>query len=267
MQLPAAVTFSLQLDHHAHLDDPDVDLGELTAALLDLTANGWPGAVVPGYGPERHPRIRQLLQHVPTLTRAVGLHPEVLAALPDEPARQLAWQQTVAELEQPKVVALGELGLDRRFKEAFPLDLQLAWLQRGLDLARERNLPVVLHVVGWHGHALQKLKPFAPLRGVVHRWSGPVELVRGYQDAGLHLSLALEPRENVERRRETARAIATDRLLIETDWPFLGLTYPQALQAMAQLLETVAQWRGEASEILAARLARNVDAVYRSAPP
>jgi TatD DNase family protein len=253
-------------DHHAHLDDPGVDAGELVAQLQALADQGWPGALVPGYGPERYHAVRALIQAVPQLTRAVGMHPEVLAGLADEPARERAWELSLAELEQPRVIAIGEIGLDQRYKRVFPLALQLGWFRRGLELARSRELPVVLHLVGWHGHALDLLKQVPPIRGVVHRWSGSVELAGPYQDAGLHLSMGLEPRETVEKRQATARAVHPDRLLIETDWPFLELTYPQALGAMAQLLDSLAEWRQEPRADLAARLVRNARAVYGTPP-
>jgi TatD DNase family protein len=253
-------------DHHAHLDDPGVHATHLVTQLHALAAQGWLGALVPGYDPERYPAVRALIHAVPQLTRAVGMHPEVLAGLADEPARERAWALSLAELEQPRVIAIGEIGLDQRYKRMFPLDVQLAWFQRGLELARSRDLPVVLHLVGWHGHALDLLKQVRPIRGVVHRWSGSLDLVRPFQDAGLHLSMGLEPRETVEKRQAIARAVHPDRLLIETDWPFLDLTYAQALDAMSQLLDSMAQWRQEPRAELATRLVRNARAVYGTPP-
>ena len=79
--------------------------------------------------------------------------------------------------EAPGVVAVGEIGLDRRYRDVLPLEVQLAWFRRGLELARTRGLPVVLHLVGWHGHALELLRALPPPGGVVHRWSGALELV------------------------------------------------------------------------------------------
>ena len=127
-----------------------------------------------------------LAQHLrllatPRLWRAVGLHPEALAAgLGEE-----AWELMTAELDAPGVVALGEIGLDRRYRDVLPLDVQLAWFRRGLELARARGLPVVLHLVGWHGHALELLRALPPPGGVVHRWSGAVEMVPAFEALGL----------------------------------------------------------------------------------
>ncbi len=252
-------------DSHAHLDDPGGDADALIRQLQALVAQGWTGALIPGYDPDRYLLARRLIQAVPPLVRAVGLHPEALAAMPDEAARERAWRLFLAELDQPGVVAVGEIGLDKRHKKTFSLPLQIGWFRRSLQVARERSLPIVLHLIGWHGHGLEVLQAHRPHRGVVHRWSGPLEMVKPYQDLGLHLALGLEPRESPVKRQAAAAAIAADRLLIETDWPFLGMTYPRALSEMGQLLETLAVWRGEPVDELGPRLAANAHAVYGSA--
>jgi TatD DNase family protein len=255
-------------DHHSHLDDPDGDIDCRIGALRQLVAAGWPGAVIPGYAPSRYPLARRLQAAVPGRThqaglwRAVGLHPEALAAgLPAE-----AWALFEAELDAPGVVAVGEIGLDRRYRERLPLDTQLRLFRKGLETARSRHLPVVLHLVGWHGHALELLRHLPPPGGVVHRWSGAVELVPAFEALGLHVSLSLEPREHPDKRRQLAQAIRGDRLLLETDWPFLDLEYPQALDRLRDLLSTVAAWRGEPEAELAVQLADNVRAVYGTGP-
>lgn len=249
-------------DSHAHLDDPAVAPAAMVAQLRWLAAHGWSGALIPGYWPDRFVTARELAAAMPLLVRAVGLHPEALAKAADDAARELAWQGVLAELDAPRVRAIGEIGLDKRCKDSLTLPQQLDWFRRGLELARARGLPVVLHVVGWHGHALDLLRELPPPGGVVHRWSGPLELVAGYQAVGLHISLSLEPRDSPARRQAVAAAIASERLLIETDWPFLELDYPDAVAAMAQLLADVAAWRGESTAELAPRLVAQARAVY-----
>lgn len=263
MRLSLGVSDPPLYDSHAHLDDPDIDTAALIAQMPALLARGWLGTLIPGYAPDRHALARALIREVPQVVRAVGLHPEALARMADEAARQQAWLEFESELGAPRVVAVGEIGLDRRYKDVLPLVEQLAWFRRGLVMARSRGLPVVLHLVGWHGHALELLRELPPPGGVVHRWSGSLELVAPYQDAGLHIALALEPRENPLRRQAIAAAVRADRLLIETDWPFGELDYPQAVTAMAGLLATLTVWRAEPAAELAARLVANARAVYR----
>lgn len=250
-------------DTHAHLDDPDVSLPELLRELDGLRAVGWRGALCAGYGPERFLAGRALCEADDRVVRACGLHPEWLAAHPDQVTREAGWRALQSELDAAGVAAVGEIGLDRRARDAFPLASQLSWMDRGLRLAAERSLPVVLHIVGWHGHALEAVgRCGVPNGGVVHRYSGPVELVPSWVAAGLYLSLSLEPREDPEKRAELARAIPADRLLVETDWPLRDHTYGQAFQALQDLCAHVAVARGETPREVAERSDRNSRALW-----
>ncbi len=255
-------------DTHAHLDDPQADELTVLAQLRDLRAAGWRGAVVAGYGPERFARSRELCAAEPLLRRAIGLHPEWLAAAADAAAREAAWHALEAELDGAAIVALGEIGVDRRVRDVFPAAEQQAWLARGLGLAAQRKLPVMLHIVGWHGHALEVLRQGPlPQGGVVHRFSGAPELVREYEALGLHMGISLEPREDPVRRAALVQAIAADRLVLETDWPLHDLSYPESFVKLLDLAAQVAQWRGVDRAELAAQLARNAQMLYRLDPP
>lgn len=251
-------------DSHAHLDDPDWPVEAMLAELRGL--EGWDGALTAGYGPERFAASRAICAGEPRVVRAVGLHPWWLAA--QAPAqREAGWQALVDELAQIGVVALGETGLDKGLRARLDLATQLAWMERSLRLARDRGLPVVLHVVGWYGHALALLRRLGgPWPGVVHRWSGPAELVADFVALGLHVALALEPRSDPARRAAVARAVPAGRLLIESDWPFGDLTYPQAAAATLALAAEVAEWRGEDAEGLLRQVRRNGRSLYLEAP-
>ncbi len=255
------------LDSHVHLDDPDEPEPRLHAALQQLVTNGWPGALTAGYGPERLARSRALAEAWPQIRRAVGMHPEYLAKLPDDATRQQAHVAMRAELAHPSVVALGEIGLDRRYKDVWPLAAQIAYLEAGLLDARAHELPVVLHLVGWYGHALAVLQRVGvPFGGAVHRWSGPLELVPAFEALGLGIAMALEPRENLANRALLAQRIAADKLLLETDWPFLDLPYDVAVDHLAALGAQVAAWRAEPVAALQIRVAENARRLYHLAP-
>lgn len=256
----------LGLDHHAHLDDPDWPAHALLAQLRSTA--GWQGTLTAGYGPERFATSRWLCEHEPRIVRSVGLHPYWLADRADEPdALEAGWQALCAALSAPGVIAVGETGLDRTRRERLALEVQLQWLERHLALAADVHLPVVLHLVGLHGHALPVLQRFAPLQGAVHRFSGSLEVATAYQALGLHVSLSLEPRVDPIKRARLAAGIAHDKLLIETDWPFLDLDYPAALQQMQDLLAQVALVRGVTPAALAVQLADNARAAYCWLPP
>ncbi len=249
-------------DSHAHLDDPDWPPARLAADLA--CAPGWLGSLSAGYGPERFAACRAVCANLPTVRRAVGLHPWWLAAH-SEAERVAGWHQVEAELETAgnAIAAIGELGVDKNRKAQMPAGDQVRWMVKGLELARRRGLAVVLHVVGWHGHALQALREYGrPCRGVVHRFSGSSQVAEHYQALGLHLSLALEPRFDVSRRAAVARAIAPERLMVESDWPFLDLDYPAALDAVRALAADIAIARGESSATLIARSNANCAALF-----
>jgi len=240
-------------DSHAHLDDPDWPPARLAADLA--AAPGWLGTLSAGYGPERFAACRQVCDALPNVWRAVGLHPWWLAQRgPAERAQ--GWQCVVDELDRHghRVVAIGELGLDKTRKDQMAASDQLHWMAVALDLARRTGRAVVLHVVGWHGHALDALRAAGgPWQGVVHRFSGSADAAEAYQALGLHLSLALEPRFDADRRARVVRAIAPERLLVESDWPFRDLDYPAALDAVRRMAEELAAARGESGAALLAR--------------
>ncbi len=263
MQLRALIAF----DSHVHLDDPDSGGAQLCDVLTSLVKTGWQGALTAGYGPERFEASRLLCQDFSSIHRAIALHPQWLARAPAA-RREAAWLQLLAELDLAPALAIGEIGLDRRYRDLFPLPDQISWFHQGLQLAQQRQLPIVLHLVGWHGHALTALRQH-PLTqgGVIHRYSGAAELVPHFVALGLHISMALEQRQDLQKRRDLAVAIPLDRLLVETDWPFGDLTYPQALQAMIDMTQQIAEWRGVALADLQIQLALNAAKVYRIALP
>lgn len=237
-------------DSHAHLDDPQWPAEETVASVAGR--DGWLGTLSAGYGPERFAASRAACASEPRVARALGLHPWWLADR-DEAERERGWTALQAELAVGDAVAIGELGLDKSLKERFSAADQERWMRRELALAVHHDLPLVLHIVGWYGKALDILRQAGqPWRGVVHRWSGPAALVPDYVALGLHISLALEPRENPDKRAAVARAVPAGRLLVESDWPFAQLDYGAALDATWDLAERVAYWRGEPVQALVA---------------
>jgi TatD DNase family protein len=174
---------------------------------------------------------------------AVGVHPcsEGTAA------------EVEAAIERLGAVAIGELGWDR----AAPARDALA--DALIALAKARALPVVLHVVGRHGHALERLRRHAPLRGVVHAYSGSAELVREY--VGLGLAIAIGPsvlREGARKVRAAAVAVPDAALLVETDAPE-GIAEPADL---VRVIEAVAGLRGASVEAIGALTAANAERMF-----
>lgn len=255
-------------DHHVHLDDPSVAPALRDGSLLrQARAAGVVGLLSAGYGPERESVAAALPRDGASIWRAVGLHPWWLASRKDDAERDAGVQQLAGMLRGRGVVALGEIGLDATRKDLLDAASQRRYFARCLALAAAEGLPVVLHVVRWHGHALETLREASAVTGVVHRFSGPPDVVPGYVRAGLHLSMATDWLARTEKAAAVARAVPADRLLVETDWPLDDRPYGEAAAELAQLVRAIATWRGEAEAELRERLLRNTRTVYRLEDP
>ena len=179
-------------------------------------AAGVTGFVVAGVDPGGWARQRALAAEVPGVRWTAGLHPWVAARTDSLPEGALA---ACFEGEHP-ACGVGETGLDAHFVPRDTLDRQAGWFRVHLALARDLGRPLVLHVVKAHGRALEQMRPFAPLRGMVHAFSGGPELAADYLRLGLHLSLAGPvARPGARKLRAAAAMIPADRLLLETDAP------------------------------------------------
>ncbi len=204
------------LDAHCHLDDPRFDRDR--AAVMDRARNaGITGLVVPGVTPARWRQLPALRDRYPEVLIGYGLHPEALDDL--SPAEvQTALDDLRPRLLGDGAVCVGETGLDRR--SSVPLTDQLALTRAHLELARQLDLPVVLHCVRAHGALLDLLEEDGPLQGLVHAYSGGAELVPRYCALGLHLSFGgAVTWAGARRPLEALRAVPADRLLLETDAP------------------------------------------------
>ncbi|MEQ8459321.1 MAG: TatD family hydrolase [Sandaracinaceae bacterium] len=177
------------------------------------------------------------------ISHAVGVHP--LAA--HEPLDVDALSAAVAG-----AVAIGELGWDAGVEAS--RDTQDGVADAQIELARQLDLPVILHVVGAHGHAIERLARHGGLSGVVHAYSGSAELVARYAALGLHVSIGPSIlRESARKPREAARAVPADRLLIETDAPDQA---PEPADVL-RVARAVADARGEDLDALASRSFEN----------
>lgn len=230
------------LDAHCHLDDPRLEAAE---ALRRAAEAGVTGAVIAGYGPERWPVQARLVREHRNLWACYGVHPWRLGDAEDLVGQLEGW------LDQG--VGVGEIGLDRACK--VPMEAQRRAFRRQLALARERNLPVVLHVVRAHGEVLATLREegLPAAGGMVHGFTGPREVAREYLGLGLHLSFG-------RRLPEAALEIPGDRLLVETDCPDGA---PEGPAALVRYAEALAAARAEPAGTLSARSETNLRRLFK----
>lgn len=207
------------VDTHAHLDDQRL-VNELDEVLDRARAAGVVQVVAIGTTAADSASTIALTKGRPGVFAAVGIQPNHVAEA--EPGD---WQRIVALAGEPGVVALGETGLDRYWKRT-PFPLQQEYFERHLALARERNLPVVIHCRDCEADIVAQLaRQRGEVRGVLHSFTGNTDDARRFLDLGLHLSFAgmvTFANKNLDALRDAARSVPLDRLLVETDSPFLS---------------------------------------------
>jgi TatD DNase family protein len=208
------------IDTHAHVDGPRFD-EDRAEVLRRAAAAGVRHLVNVGHDVASSRRSAAMAAADPGVSAAVGIHPHEAGRTTDA---------DFAEIERlaasPRVVAIGECGLDRGPHNDAPLDAQERLLRRHVDLARRRGLPLVIHNRDTYPDLFRILEDEAsrgPLRGVMHCFSGGVEEARRSVALGFHVSFSgVLTFRNAERTREAARVVPLDRLLVETDCPYLA---------------------------------------------
>lgn len=204
------------IDSHAHYDDEqfDADRDEL---LLRLNKGGVRNIVNIGCTIERSQFSVELAKKYPFVYAAVGIHPEDAS---DAPSGYLDIIRKMAEYE--KVVAIGEIGLDYHF-EGFDREMQIRFFEEQLDLAKEMGLPVVIHSRDAAEDTMNILQKRGEVSGVMHCFSGSAETAKQVLALGMNISFTgVLTFKNARRAVEALKVIPLDRLMLETDCPYMA---------------------------------------------
>jgi TatD DNase family protein len=218
------------IDTHCHLDD-QAFAADLVEVIQRARSAGVHWMICPGTSAASSQAVVQLAQSQPGLYAAVGIHPN--AAFEASP---LDWEQICRLARQPGVVAIGETGLDR-YRDFTPWEVQLEFLHRHVRLAQDLELPVILHCREAEEELLTALHQAAdrgPVRGVWHAFSADLEAAYEATELGLYLSFAgsaTYTNKKFELLREAVVCTPDDRLLLETDSPYL---VPEPLRGKQQ---------------------------------
>ncbi|WP_202840410.1 TatD family hydrolase [Luteimonas saliphila] len=255
----------LLIDSHCHLDAPEFD-GDRDAVVARAHAAGVRSQVIPAVQAEAWPKLRDLCRTTPGLYPAYGLHPMYLAAhLPGHLQDLRAW------IERERPVAVGECGLDY-FVDGLDRDAQQACFEGQLRLAREFDLPVIVHARRAVDAVIATLRRIGGLRGVVHSWSGSEEQAR--QLWRLDFLLGIGGPVTYERARRLRRLVAAmplQHLLLETDapdQPDAGIRGQRNEPArLAAVLEAVATLREVDPEEIARATSVNAARLFGLPPP
>jgi len=232
----------MYFDTHAHYDDRRFDSDRQTL-LEGLSGHGITHVVNPGSNLKNSRKAVELAKAYPFLYAAVGVHPHDSRTM-DE--RSIGTLEALSR--HPKVVAIGEIGLDYHYDNS-PRDVQRVYFREQMDLARRLGLPVIIHEREATADALEIVADYKDLTGVFHCFSGSVETAKVLLDQGWYLSFTgVITYKNARKSHEVIRYMPRDRIMIETDAPYLSpiphrgqrnssLYLPYVAQAVAELLE------------------------------
>ena len=201
-------------DSHAHYTDKRFDADRDTA-LASLPDRGVTAVLCCGSDVPDSRAALALARRYPFVYAASGIHPHEANTADAE-----AYEELGLLLKEKECVALGEIGLDYHY-DFSPREQQQACFERQLMMAKELNMPVVIHDREAHEDTLRLLRRFRPV-GVMHCYSGGMEMARELLELGLYIGLGgAVTFKNARRPLEVAAGIPLDRLLLETDAPYM----------------------------------------------
>ena len=251
------------IDSHAHVDGPEFD-ADRADVLARARAAGVQRIVVIGAvgSPDSAERAVALAERDPEIWATVATHPHDAAQLTP------AWWEIHDRLARhPRVVAVGETGLDYYYDHS-PRDVQQAAFARFIELARAVGKPVVCHIRDAHDDARAILRAGGVTDCVIHCFTGTPEDARAYAELGYYVSFSgIVTYKTAQALRDAVPLVPRDRLLIETDCPYLAPVPHRGKRNEPAFLthtaEVVARCSGMSFEDLAELTARNACRVFR----
>lgn len=205
------------IDTHAHYDDEQFDadreslLAQMQDAGIGLIVNA--GSTIPSWD-----KIIKLTEEYPFLYGAIGVHPDEVGALDEEQFARMS-----ALLDQEKIIALGEIGLDYYWDNESH-DLQKKWFIRQLELAREKNMPVIIHSREAAADTMEIMKQYAAgMRAVIHCYSYSAEMAKEYVKMGYSIGVGgVVTFKNAKKLKQVVEEIPLSSIVLETDCPYLA---------------------------------------------
>ena len=204
-------------DTHAHMDDRAFD-ADRAALLASLPQQGLALVMNPGCSLASSRNADALSRQYDYIYAAVGSHPDAA----DEVNQQVLDQYRLLCSNNPKIKASGEIGLDYHYED-IPRDLQKAAFRAQMQLAQELNLPVIVHEREAHADALEILDEFPTVTGVFHCYSGSAEMAKELVRRGWYIGFTgVLTFKNAKKALEVAVTVPKDRLVLETDCPYMA---------------------------------------------
>ena len=253
---------NMLFDTHAHMDDHAFD--EDREVLLKGFRDQGVGLVMnPGCSLESSRNVDKLTREYDFLYGAVGSHPDVADEVNDtvlEEYRMLCKQNT-------KIKAIGEIGLDYHYED-IPRDIQQKAFRMQMELARELGLPVIVHERDAHEDGMKIVEEFSDLTGVFHCYSGSYEMAKWLINRGWYIGFTgVLTFKNARKAIEVASQIPLDRIVLETDCPYMA---PEPFRGkrndpgkIYRMAEKLAEIRGLSVEEIHAITMENGKRLYR----
>ena len=236
-------------DTHAHYDDEAFD-ADREALLSGLPEQGVTLVIDPGCDVASSRRALALAQQYDHVYAAVGIHPEELAGCRDGDLGTIA-----ALAREPKCVAIGEIGLDYYWDAEHKAE-QKVLFARQIEIALDAGLPIIVHDREAHGDSLETVLRYPALRGVFHCFSGSAEMAAELLKRGWYLGFdGPITYKNARRAIEVLELCPLDRLLLETDSPYLSPVPMRGKRNDSRNLRYIAQRAAEIKGITPEALA------------
>ena len=251
----------MYFDSHAHLTE-DCFSQDFDAIVENMKAASVTGMMEIGYDLPSSEKAVQLANRFDWVHAAAGSHPDDAAQV-DE-ARINVYRELCKD---PRVKAIGEIGLDYHYEEP-GREIQQRAFRMQLELARELRLPVVIHERKAHEDALRILEAFPDVKGVFHCFSGSYEMAKELIKRGWYIGFTgVVTFKNAHKAVEVAENIPLDRILIETDCPYMA---PEPYRGrrndpslVPYVAKKIAQLRGISEEEVARATAQNAKRCFR----
>ena len=249
-------------DTHAHMDDRafDADRAEL---LENLPKQGIQLLMNPGCSLASSYNTDRLSREYDYIYAAVGSHPDAADEVNEEVLEEY---RKLCKLN-PKIKAIGEIGLDYYYDD-IPREIQLKAFRSQMELARELGLPVIVHERDAHEDGMKIVREFPEVKGVFHCYSGSAEMAKELVKLGWYIGFTgVLTFKNARKALEVASTIPLDRIVLETDCPYMSpepfrgtRNDPSRLYRMA---EKLAEIRGLTVEEIHAITTENGKRLYR----
>ena len=247
-------------DTHAHLNDPafDPDREELIAGLV---GKGIGYVMNAGCSLESSKDIIRMAEKHPWLYASVGSHPDSADEVNEEVIEQYR-----KLCRHEKVKAIGEIGLDYYYED-IPREIQKNAFRMQMALANELDMPVIIHEREAHDDGMQIVQEFPKVKGVFHCYSGSAEMARQLVNMGWYIGFTgVLTFKNARKAVETAASIPLDRIVLETDCPFMA---PEPFRGkrndpgyLPKMAEKLAEIRGISVEETIAATTENAKRLY-----